>query len=134
MKLLFIKSNFLKNSLILIGGTVLAQLIPLFLQLYLRRIYTPEDFGAFSIYFNLLSVFIIFCSLRYEAAVVLPKNDVESINVLSLSLLLTFSFGFFFLFFLDELRKYNNYTFLIIELYPINIYDLLLLHDQTQIE
>ena len=100
MKLLFIKSNFFKNSLILIGGTVLAQLIPLILQLYLRRIYTPEDFGAFSLYFNLLSVFIIFCSLRYEAAVVLPKNDVESINVLSLSLLLTFSFGFFFLFFL----------------------------------
>ena len=100
MKLIHFKSDFLKNSLILIGGTVVAQLIPLILQLYLRRIYSPEDFGAFSIYFNLLSVFIIFCSLRYEAAVVLPKNDVESINVLSLSLLLTFSFGLLFLIFL----------------------------------
>jgi len=100
MKLIHFKSDFFKNSLILIGGTVVAQLIPLILQLYLRRIYTPEDFGAFSIYFNLLSVFIIFCSLRYEAAVVLPKNDIESINVLSLSLLLTFSFGLLFLIFL----------------------------------
>ena len=100
MKLIHFKSDFFKNSLILIGGTIVAQLIPLLLQLYLRRIYTPEDFGAFSIYFNLLSVFIIFCSLRYEAAVVLPKNDVESINVLSLSLLLTFSFGLLFLIFL----------------------------------
>ena len=100
MKLIHFKSDFFKNSFILIGGTVVAQLIPLLLQLYLRRIYTPEDFGAFSIYFNLLSVFIIFCSLRYEAAVVLPKNDVESINVLSLSLLLTFSFGLLFLIFL----------------------------------
>lgn len=105
MKLIHFKSDFFKNSLILIGGTIIAQLIPLILQLYLRRIYTPEDFGAFSIYFNLLSVFIIFCSLRYEAAVVLPKNDIESINVLSLSLFLTFCFGSIFLIFLIFFNK-----------------------------
>jgi O-antigen/teichoic acid export membrane protein len=100
MKLIHFKSDFFKNSFILIGGTLIAQLIPLVLQLYLRRIYTPEDFGAFAIYFNLLSVFIIFCSLRYEAAVVLPKNDVLSINVLSLSISLTFCFGILFFIFL----------------------------------
>jgi O-antigen/teichoic acid export membrane protein len=100
MKLIHFKSDFFKNSFILIGGTLIAQLIPLFLQLYLRRIYTPEDFGAFSVYFNLLGVFIIFCSLRYEAAVVLPKNDVHAINVLSLALFLTLSFGLLFLIFL----------------------------------
>jgi len=113
MKLIPLKSDFLKNSLILIGGTVLAQLIPLVLQLYLRRVYTPEDFGAFSVYFNLLSVFIIFCSLRYESAVVLPKNDIVSKNVLSLAILLTVFFGFllflFLLFFKHQFCEWVNF-------------------------
>lgn len=88
----FPNSEFLSNTIILIAGTVIAQAIPLLIHPFLRRLYSPEDFGAFAIYFNIISIIIFMANFRYEAAIVLPKNDVESTNVLSLSIILTFFF------------------------------------------
>ncbi len=113
LKINFFKSEFTKNSFTLILGTVLAQLIPFILQLFLRRMYTPEDFGVFSIYFSLLSVLVIMASLRYESTIVLPKNDVESVNVLALSVFLSVSFSFFLflitLFFKEKICDLLNF-------------------------
>lgn len=78
-------SDFLKNVFHLVSGTTIAQLIPILLQPVLRRIYTPADFGAFAIYFNVMSVLAVFLTLRYEQAIVIAENDTEATNVLSLA-------------------------------------------------
>src|SRR5688572_27680976 len=92
-KRLSLKSEFSRNTAILIIGTIIAQSIPILLQPVLRRVYTPEDFGAMAVYFTILSMISIVACFRYEAAIVLPKNDSAAANVLSLSLLINFVFS-----------------------------------------
>jgi O-antigen/teichoic acid export membrane protein len=84
------KSELAGNVILLTGGTVAAQIIPVLLQPFLRRTIEPEIFGAFAVYMSILGIVAIMGSLRYETAIVLPKNDVLAVNLLSLSVILSF--------------------------------------------
>jgi O-antigen/teichoic acid export membrane protein len=98
-----LRSELLRSASILISGTVIAQLISILLQPFLRRFFSPESFGIYSVYLSLIGIILAISSLRFDDAIVLPKTDKESANVLSLSLI--FSFLFNFLFFLIVLTK-----------------------------
>jgi len=117
-------SEFTKNSIILVIGTIIAQLIPIVISLYLRRVYTPEDFGALAVYLSIVGILIIISSFRYEATIVLPKNDNESANILSLTFVLSILFNglvfFIILFFKNKICnlinfpiKFSNYLYLL---------------------
>lgn len=92
-KQLLSKSEFAKNTFILVIGTVVAQSIPLLLHPFLRRIYSPEDFGALAVYLNIFGILTIVASLRYEATIVLPKNNNEAANILGLTWILALLFS-----------------------------------------
>jgi O-antigen/teichoic acid export membrane protein len=87
----FIQSELLKNASVLITGTVLAQLISILLQPFIRRYFTPEAFGIFSVYLSLIGILTVIVTLRYDDAVVLPDNDSESANLLGLTTFFNFS-------------------------------------------
>jgi O-antigen/teichoic acid export membrane protein len=89
---ILLRSELLRSASILISGTVIAQLISILLQPFLRRFFSPESFGIYSVYMSLVGIIIVISSLRYDDAIVLPKTDKESANVLSLALLLSFIF------------------------------------------
>lgn len=91
-RLSFFKSEFSRNTSTLFWGTAAAQAIPLLLQPFLRRMYSPEDFGAMAVYLTLFGIITIASSLRYEAAVVLPKGDDEAANIVSLSFIINLIF------------------------------------------
>lgn len=97
MKRFLTKSDFSKNTLILVSGTVAAQAIPLLLHPFLRRIYTPEDFGAMAIFLSIFSMLTIVSALRYEATIVLPESDNEASNILSLTFIISLILNFLFL-------------------------------------
>ncbi len=86
------ESEILRNTSILVSGTALAQLIPVLLQPLLRRYYSPEAFGAYSIYLSLVGIFSIVASFKYDLAIVLPKKDREAANILFLSVFISFLF------------------------------------------
>lgn len=86
------KSELLKNTSILISGTVIAQLIPIILQPILRRSFLPEVFGVYSVYASLFGILCVIASLKYELAIVLPKKDKIAANLLFLSLLINLGF------------------------------------------
>ena len=90
----FRKSDLLKNTSILISGTAIAQLIPIALETVLRRYFTPETFGAYSVYLSLIGILIVISSLKYELAIILPGNDKESANILFLSVFINLIFNF----------------------------------------
>ena len=92
-KLPTFKSEFSRNTIILIAGTVVAQSIPLLLQPILRRVYSAEDFGALAVYLTLFSMLTIVFSFRYEAAIVLPKNNNVAANILSLTFIINIFFS-----------------------------------------
>jgi O-antigen/teichoic acid export membrane protein len=85
-----LKSEFLRNVLTLMTGTAIAQAIPILISPILTRIYTPSQFGAFALFMSIAGSIAIISSLRYEMAIMLPENDGDSANVVSLSLIIVF--------------------------------------------
>ncbi len=79
------QKEFFKNVATLISGTTLAQAFSVLIYIVLSRIYTDEDFGIFGLYMNILNITIIFSTAKYELAILLPKSDRESVNLLGLS-------------------------------------------------
>lgn len=124
IKRLLSKSEFTKNTFILVIGAIVAQSIPLLLHPFLRRIYSPEDFGAIAVYLNIFAMLTIVSALRYEATIVLPKNNNEAANILSLTFIINIIFStlvlLIILFFKNEVvkflnfpGKYSNYLYLL---------------------
>ena len=76
---------------VLMAGTLLSQLIPFLISPILTRIFTPQEFGAFGLYFSITMIFSVFITGRYEMAIMLPKDDRDSMSLVGLSLCITFS-------------------------------------------
>jgi O-antigen/teichoic acid export membrane protein len=108
---ILLRSELLRSASILITGTVIAQLISILLQPFLRRFFSPQIFGIYSVYWSLIGIIIVISSLRYDDAIVLPKTDKESANVLGLSLIFSFCFDLL-LFFIVLIMGGKIITFL----------------------
>ncbi len=87
----------MRNTSVLISGTVVAQAIPILLQPFLRRFFTPDVFGSYSVYLSIIGIVIMLTSLRYDSAIVLPKKDKDASNLLALVIIVNFIFSLFFL-------------------------------------
>ncbi|MEI6766180.1 MAG: oligosaccharide flippase family protein [Bacteroidota bacterium] len=81
--------KFSRNVLTLMTGTVISQAIPIAISPILTRIYTPEDFGLFALFFSVTSILSIVISARYEMTIILPEDDKDAVNILFLSLVIT---------------------------------------------
>ena len=79
------RNEFFKNVATLISGTTFAQAFSVIIYVVLSRIFTEEDFGVFGLYMNILNIVVIFSTARYDQAILLPKSDRESMNLLGLS-------------------------------------------------
>lgn len=84
------QNDFFRNILTLMGGTSLAQLIPIALQPLLRRLFEPEVFGAFSLYLTYVSVLVVISCLKWEMAIVIEKEHKKAINITGLALFTSF--------------------------------------------
>ncbi|MBC2324178.1 lipopolysaccharide biosynthesis protein [Listeria booriae] len=63
-----------KSFLLLLTGNTAGQLITLLISPILTRIYSPDDFGLFSVYTSLLVMLLSFSTLCLEKAVPLEKD------------------------------------------------------------
>lgn len=71
----------------------MAQLIGLVALPILSRLYSPSDFGQLAIFLAIVSISATMITLRYEVAIVLPKDEHQVIAITALSLLLAMSIG-----------------------------------------
>jgi len=83
------KSEFSKNTVSLISGTIIAQAIPTALAPIMTRIYSPEEYGLFALFLSIVAIFATMATGKYELAIVIPKSDKEAINLLSLSMIIS---------------------------------------------
>ena len=74
-------SDYHKNFLTLLSGNGLAQVIPFAIGPILSRLYTPEEFGAYSNFMAIMGLFVIVGCGRMELAIMLPKLKEEAIDV-----------------------------------------------------
>lgn len=83
-----IRSEFFRNVLTLFSGSSFAQLIPLLVSPFLTRIYQPEQFGELGLILSVIGIFSIVATLQYESAIMLPKEDEDAFNLMTLSFVL----------------------------------------------
>jgi len=90
----FIKNRYLLQIITLVSGTLLAQIVSFASIPILTRLYTPDEFGLYSIFFAITSMVGMVSSLSYEQAIVLPKSkrDAKAIFLLSIVITLIVSF------------------------------------------
>lgn len=118
-----LENRFLKNVLILMSGTALANLITLFFTPILTRIYGPEEYGYLSVFSSIVYTITPAISLTFPIAIVVAKSASEAIKLAKLAfgtllLLCTLLATLFFIFespILDTLNlgKLTGYGFLI---------------------
>ena len=83
------KSDFTRNVVILMSGTTMAQAIPIAISPILTRIYSPEDFGTLALFVSITGIFSAIITGKYELAIMLPKKEIDAINIFFLSLMIT---------------------------------------------
>lgn len=86
-------SEFVKNVVKLVSGSLIAQLIPFAAEPILSRIYSPSEFGVFELYSSIIMILGSIATARYEMAIILPRLENKAINLLGLSLVITFLFS-----------------------------------------
>lgn len=89
----FKRTEVVQHASVLVVGTIIAQAIPILLQPFLRRFFTPESFGLYSVYNSIIGILMVVACFRFEQAIVLPKrdSDASAIAIASLSFSLIFS-------------------------------------------
>ena len=91
------KFEFAKNSLLLVIGTGVAQLLPLAVEPYLRRIFSVAEFGLYSQYFSIVSIVALCAGLKYDSSIMIPKSDRASKHLLVGTLFFNLMTSFVFL-------------------------------------
>ena len=66
-----------KNVSVVFSGAVVAQIIPIVGALFIARIYTPSDYGAYSLWLAVVFILGVIFTLRYEAALALEGDGEE---------------------------------------------------------
>ena len=93
LKKLGLASEFNKNVVMLFAGTAIAQAIPVAISPILTRLYTPEEFGLFALFFSISNLLGVIATGRYELAIVLPKDEADAIRLEKLCYVISFSVG-----------------------------------------
>jgi O-antigen/teichoic acid export membrane protein len=65
----------------LLTGNIFAQVIPIAATPVLTRFYAPSDFGAYALFLAIAAIASTPATLRYSHAILLPKNDVDAIQL-----------------------------------------------------
>jgi O-antigen/teichoic acid export membrane protein len=84
----------LREALYLGGATFATQVVGILLAPVYSRLYTPADFGLFSVYNSILSAALTVGSLCYETGITVGKDDRESVGLTAISFLLVVFIAF----------------------------------------
>lgn len=94
LKRLLPKHSFVRRVGVLAGGTAAAQAITICAMPFVTRIYSPEQIGIISIFLAFFSYWASALSLRYEYALLIAQDDVESHEIQRLAIIFVFVMSF----------------------------------------
>lgn len=81
-------SRFITNVLKLVSGSVIAQALGILLVPIISRLYSPGDFGVFQVFVAIAGILAVLSCLSYQLAIMLPKEDEDSANIVALCFIL----------------------------------------------
>jgi lipopolysaccharide exporter len=74
-------SRFATNVLKLVSGSLIAQILGVLLVPIISRLYAPEDLGVLNLFLSISGILVVVSCLSYQLAIMLPKDDEDSINI-----------------------------------------------------
>jgi len=84
-------SAFIKNVLIVMSGTALAQMLGFALTPVISRLFTPADFGIFGSFSAVTGIIVAGITLDYSQAIILPKEKDDAYQLFLISCASTIS-------------------------------------------
>lgn len=81
-------SSFVFDVLKIASGTTFAQALTIIASPVLTRLYGPEAFGLSALFASLMGLIGVISCMRYERAIMLPKEDEDAANLLGLCMAL----------------------------------------------
>ena len=78
------RAGLLRATLTLLTGGVLAQALPLLLGPWLTRLYTPDEFGHYTVFAAVVANLAVVACARYEFALPLARTDAEARDLMAL--------------------------------------------------
>jgi len=82
---------FFQNIAVVTGGNVIAKLIGIIAAPIITRLYTPEDYGIFSVFLSVVGVVGSLATLRYAITIPIAKEEKLADNILKLCFLISLS-------------------------------------------
>ena len=86
-------SSFLKNMMIVMSGTVFAQIINYAMSPIISRLFTPANFGVLGSFSAVSGIIAAGATLDYSQALMLPREKEEAINLFGFSTICTLMIG-----------------------------------------
>ena len=83
------KNSFFRDSIILSGGTAIAQILPFLFYPILGRIFTVEEFGLLAALTAITSILAVVASGKYESAILVAVSKREAASLALLSTMLS---------------------------------------------
>lgn len=91
-----LKSNiFFQNIAVVAGGNATAKLIGIIAAPVITRLYTPEDYGIFSVFLSVIGIAGSLATLRYAVTIPIAKEEKVADNILKLCFLITLTLSLF---------------------------------------
>lgn len=82
-------STYLMQIITLMSGTLIAQVVMFVFVPILTRLYTPSEFGVYSMFYSIVTILGVISSWKYEQAIMLPKSTKDAQALLFLSIVIT---------------------------------------------
>jgi O-antigen/teichoic acid export membrane protein len=81
------KSSLVSDTLKIVSGTAIAQVLNALATPFLARLYMPEEYGVFGTFTSFSLILSTIICLRYDIAIVLPKQDEDAVDLVRVSLI-----------------------------------------------
>ncbi len=99
------QSDFLRRVGLLASATAIGQLIAVLASPLLTRLYSPDEFGIFSVFIAILSLVLVVSGLRFELAIPLPRHHSSAFQLVVLALCINAAVAVFVLLVLVIVRE-----------------------------
>ena len=128
MKNLYYKlrnSTYIMQIATLMSGTIISQTLMFLFIPILTRLYTPSEFGVYSLFFSVTAILGLVAGWKYDQAIMLPKSDKDAQALVYLSIIITLfmviviSIGLFL--FYDFFVNYFDKLAYVIWMVPIGV-------------
>ncbi len=80
------KGSFSHSVMLVIGGSMLGQMMSVLLSPLLTRVYSPDEFGLLGSFSSVAVIISVIACLRYEMALPITKDDSEEVNLFAVCL------------------------------------------------